>query len=524
MLIPCRCYRFLATVIFAISISYSATYAEEPPVRKGLLAINRDVLQAQLEFLASDWMEGRRTGEKGELIASDYIASMLRLYGVKPWGDPGSGGKTYFQNFILTSTVTGTNHTLNLVTGTGENRNSKEYTHNVDFLVRPSGSEEIEAPVVFAGYGFINKKLGINDLDGIDITGKFILKLSGYPDFAVDKLSTSELRASRSEFEELAKTKHAAGIIEVNVDAKSFGTVPPRPDLAPSEKMPRPARANFSLPSEEPGYEITRIYVSREVADEILSGIGNNITDYLQKADVNQRYALKPIPGKTVKLKTEVKKENVAVRNVLGIIEGNKNDEIIILGAHYDHMGINNGYIWNGADDNGSGTVGIMTLAKAIMETGIKPEKTIIIALWTAEEQGLLGSEFFVRNLPVPKENIGLYLNFDMISRYISEEEKNKVTMTYTSSQKNFRELTTSNLREHNIVLDVDFQPSDDPPGGSDHRSFVAAGIPIMRFKPGHREEYHTPADEVSTVDWDIMEKIVKISFANIWQLANSEY
>jgi Zn-dependent M28 family amino/carboxypeptidase len=111
-----------------------------------------------------------------------------------------------------------------------------------------------------------------------------------------------------------------------------------------------------------------------------------------------------------------------------------------------------------------------------------------------------------------------------MISRYIADDQPNKVVMTYTISKSSFRELTAENLKKYNINLDVDYQPSTDPPGGSDHRTFVAAGIPVMRFKPGHREEYHTPADEISTIDWDIMEKIIRISFLNTWKLANSEF
>jgi hypothetical protein len=93
--------------------------------------------------------------------------------------------------------------------------------------------------------------------------------------------------------------------------------------------------------------------------------------------------------------------------------------------------------------------------------------------------------------------------------------------MTYTASCPKFRELTEKNLKKHNIGLDIDFQPSADPPGGTDHRAFVEAGIPVIRIKPGHREEYHTPMDEVSTVSWDIMEKIVRIGFADMWELAN---
>ena len=96
--------------------------------------------------------------------------------------------------------------------------------------------------------------------------------------------------------------------------------------------------------------------------------------------------------------------------------------------------------------------------------------------------------------------------------------------MTYNSEYPHFKDITEVNLKKYGIDLDINYQPSDDPPGGSDHRSFVEAGVPILRFKPGHREEYHTPYDETETLDWDIMEKIIRISFADIWELANSTW
>ena len=137
---------------------------------------------------------------------------------------------------------------------------------------------------------------------------------------------------------------------------------------------------------------------------------------------------------------------------------------------------------------------------------------------------GLLGSKYYVENLPFPFKNLRLYVNFDMISRYMADDDPTKVAMIYTESFPAFRSLTEENIKRYGIDLNVDFQPSKDPPGGSDHRSFVEAGIPVMRFKPGHREQYHTPEDEISTVNWDIMEKIIKISFANIWKMANSDW
>lgn len=520
-------------LFFLFFFSFTTNYGQDTPDRKGMLAISRNVIEAQLGFLSSDWMEGRRAGEKGELISSDYIASMLMLYGVKPWGDMSklsntgannlSEGRSYFQNFNLVKTTAGSGQSLELKLVSPGFRKSDSYTFNVDFFVRPTVSCEIEAPVIFAGYGFINSKIGFNSLEGVDIKNKFVLSIAGFPSFAESKLNPAEINSSFREFENMVRMNGAAGLITVNPHPAPSGNTL---DMSPSEKSPRPYQlySSYALQGNETTVRTQVISMSVKAANDILAGTGNSIEDYRKNADANQPYAIKPIEGKSLTLKTSVIKEIVSVRNILGIIEGNNKDEYIVLGAHYDHMGMNNGYLWNGADDNGSGTVGVMTLAKAITETGKKPEKNVIIALWTAEEEGLLGSEYFVKNINIPVKQVRLNVNFDMISRYISEDQKNKVVMTYTSSEKSFREMTASNLKKYGIDLNVDYQPSDDPPGGSDHRSFVAAGIPVMRFKPGHREEYHTPDDEISTIDWDIMEKIIKISFANIWQLADSKW
>jgi Zn-dependent M28 family amino/carboxypeptidase len=525
-------------LLFALlfSFSFRTLSAQNTPQEKGLNEISVNVLSAQLGFLASDWMEGRRAGEKGELLSSDYISSMLSLYGVKPFGDrsrfsvSGTGNapdRSWFQTFILQRITPGDDQSLKLITMTGSTEKIVDFTNNVDFSLRPSSNVTIKGPVVFVGYGFRNSKVGFDDIGKTDLKGKFILRIAGTPAFANSKLTRAEITASMTELERLARESEAAGIIDITSGAVvSVPARVPAQNMSPSENSPRPSQVNsrLSIPSKAAGNEMLRLTVSLKTANDILLGTGNNIEEYIKKADSNQAYQFRPLPERFIEVKTSAVKSLVQVRNIIGIIEGKKPDEFIVLGAHYDHMGMNDGYIWNGADDNGSGTVGVMTIAKAIMGTGVKPEKSVIIALWTAEEEGLLGSRYFVANPGFPKDQIKLNVNFDMISRYISDDKPDKVVMTYTASKSSFRDLTATNLKKHNISLDVEYQPSDDPPGGSDHRSFVAAGIPVMRFKPGHREEYHTPADEVSTIDWDIMEKIVKISFLNTWELANTDW
>jgi len=507
--------------------------------RKTLNNINQLVLKAQLGFLASDWTEGREAGKKGEYLASEYIASLLQLYGVKPGGDisreiglyglSGGNTKTYFQNFVLLKTTPGDEQLLKIRTAEGSTVTTMNLLLNIDFSIRSAYQNvEIEAPVVFVGYGFRNEKLKYDDFSKLDLKGKFILKLSGSPGFAKAILTPSELSTAAREVESIARKMGAKGIIEFNPNSTLAVNQQQNEflNMSPSENNPLIGRewADYSLPGKNSPDDFPRIIVSVKTANEILKGTGFVLDDFIKKSETDQSVALPIIKGKSVYLKTTIKQETVNVRNVIGIIEGKNPDQVIVLGAHYDHLGSVNGYTWNGADDNGSGTVGVMTIAKAIMESGIKPDKTIIIALWSAEEEGLFGSRYYVANLPYPKTSLRLNVNFDMISRYTADNEPKKVAMIYTESFPVFRSITEENLRKYGIDLSVDFQPSKDPPGGSDHRTFVEAGIPVIRFKPGHREEYHTPADEISTVNWDIMEKIVKISLANIWDLANSNW
>lgn len=506
---------------------------------KALKNINRPVLSAQMGFLASDWTEGREAGQKGEYLAGDYIASMFQLYGLKPGGDYQSTGRfsnlqnfdtrTYFQNLVLIRSTRGEEQLMKIRSTEGKSVTTIALTDNIDFSIRPSGqSVEIEAPVVFAGYGFRSSKLRHDDFAKLDLKGKFILKLTGAPGYALSLLTPSELSAAQREGERAAREMGAKGIIEFNPNSFLAGTPPVNEflNMSPSEKNPAYGRerAFYSLPRKESPENFIRINVSVKTANEILKGSGFTVDDFIKKSESEVYDALPVVKGMEICLKATVRNETVRVRNILGYIEGKNPEEVIVVGAHYDHLGISGGYIWNGADDNASGTVGVLTIAKAFMETGIKPARTIIFALWSAEEVGLLGSRYYVDNLTYPLKNLRLNMNFDMISRYVSDDEPEKVSMVYTEAFPLFRSITEQNNIKYGIGLDIDFQPSKDPPGGSDHRSFTASGIPVMRFKPGHREEYHTPHDEISTVNWDIMEKIVKISFADLWDLANREW
>jgi hypothetical protein len=531
--------RIIFNILVLVNITALFASGQELPAEKGLASITHDVIMAQLGFLSSDWTEGRETGERGEYLAADYIASMLQLYGIKPDGDiivsgqavknTGDSEKSYFQKITLLKRSPGGDPVFISKTRIGDFTRSITFSDNIDYSVRSfSGSIETEAPLIFAGYGIKSAKSRNNDVIKADINGKFIMLLSGCPEYLQDKLTFGEITSSKREFDDMIKNMGAAGVIEVDINAdvaSNAGVTMDFLNMSPSERTRRTGQAaSYSLPGQSKSDDLPRIRITLKTANEIFNDAGFSVKDYLKKTETGYPVPLPAISGISIYLKTSVNTTAVPVRNILGKIEGKNPDEIIVIGAHYDHVGMSNGYIWNGADDNASGTVGVMTIARALMATGEKPEKTIVIALWAAEEKGLLGSKYYVENLPYPRKNLRLNINFDMISRYISDDEPKKVTMTYSEAFPIFREVTENNLNKYNIDLEVDYQPSKNPPGGSDHRSFVDAGIPVLRFKPGHRSEYHTPFDEIQTINPDIMEKIIKISFLNTWDLVNIKW
>jgi len=234
--------------------------------------------------------------------------------------------------------------------------------------------------------------------------------------------------------------------------------------------------------------------------------------------------AAKELTGKKLSLKTSIDSKLIRAQNVVGVLPGTDTTEIIVIGAHYDHLGIHDGWIWNGADDNASGTVGVMSIAKAFAATGEKPEKTIVFCAWTGEEKGLLGSRYFAEH-PYQDAKMLLNLNYDMISRDNTNDTLGvKCSMNYTKAYPVLKELTEKNIKAYDLSLDVAFRPAARPRGGSDHSSFSAKDVPIMYFMAGFPPEYHQPDDHIELVNFPKMTDIIKLGYLNIWDLANTEW
>jgi hypothetical protein len=524
-------------------------------VEKGLEAITQEAVKGQLEFLASDWTEGRAVGTKGEYIAADYIASMFQIYGIKPFGDEAvstpsrrdrmagnrpKAGKTYFQNISLIQYEPGEEQSFSVISAGMNSEKAVNFGFKTDFSVRTGAvGQTAKAPVIFVGYGFQNKEKGYDDLQKLNLKGKIAVVLTGFPghrdtsSVAYKKYAPEGRRAQYTlerNKSELLEKAGAIAIIQVNPDANpmlSWAQNQIYPVKGAYYEADKPLdsyyNTSMSMPDDSLTSNIPTFTVTPRLANEIISGTGVNFAEFEKTVAEKMIPASKDLTGKMVAFNTTIKSEIVKARNVVGIIEGEKKDEFIVVGGHYDHLGKFDGFIWNGADDNASGTVGVMTVAKAFMATGKKPEKSIIFAAWTGEEKGLYGSEYFVKQAQKKKMNIILDLNYDMIARDVEKDTlKNRAEMTYTKAYAGIEEITKKNMADYKINLDLTYSASEKPGGGSDHAPFAEVGIPIFYFMAAMHPDYHQPSDELSKINWTKMTDIIRIGFLDTWEFANN--
>ena len=510
---------------------------------KGLSAITEDAIRGQLEFLASPWTEGRETGSRGSFMAADYIVSMLKVYGIAPQGEFLKTAKIqdqlstptvrpYFQDFSLIEASQGDVQKITISFNDGTGNRNIDLNYRTDFYFgTPEIGWDVSAPVVFVGYGITDDAKGINELKGMNLKGKIVLRLQGVPGL---NYPNSE---AMNKFGKAVYTKDdfllqrgALAVMDVATDDDvqswadnypvHFKTPVYEGNTLPENLKPKRMR----IPVDTLTASLKRVVIVKRIANEILKAYGITIDGYAKDAAGLKFPVLKNMTGISANIVASVKNRIVKARNILGIIEGEIKDEYVVVGGHYDHLGIQNGFIYNGADDNGSGTVGILTLAKAFMASGVKPKRSIIFALWTGEEKGLLGSNYFVNNSSFKDKKIVFYLNYDMISRSAPEDTIGKsFRMIYTKAFPRFEDITLNNLKAGGIDLRPNFVPMEQPRGGSDFTAFSLKNIPLMTWNAGHPLDYHQLSDETSKTDWSKMVKMIKLGFMDVWDIVNGD-
>ena len=464
-----------------------------------------DALREHVRYLASDELTGRGVDTPGIKLARDYIAREFALYGLIPGGDKG----TYFQSFEAVTGVAVKQPTT-LAFG-------NESTLKVEEDWTPLGlstSGQIAADVVFAGYGITVKDYGYDDYAGIDVKGKIVLVLRYEPPPKDDKSPFRKAPRYSSHATFRAKANNAR-------DHGAVGMI--LVDLQPlREGAPEIISTRSSFSRSDNG--VIAAQVKREIVERRLLTQGISLSELKERIDRDEKPTSMALPGLTVSLAVTLEPMRQRTENVIGILPGsdpNLKDETIVIGAHYDHLGFGHfgtldssseGQIHHGADDNASGTSGLLRVAQLLTRSIPKPNRTVIFAAFSGEELGLLGSRHYVDHPTMPLQSTKAMLNLDMVGRL----RENRLTVFGTRSAAELGGIVSQEAQSLGLQI-----TESDSVGRSDNMSFYNKKIPALHFFTGSHPDYHRPSDTWDKVNADGMVKVSDLVLATAKRLAN---
>jgi hypothetical protein len=493
-----------------------------PDAVKGISARE---LGGHMRFLASDLMRGRDTASNEIKLAGEYLASRLYAAGAEPAGEVVDGKKTYFQAFpleIVTPLLEGTSISLCF-----EKNGSKRVIPckiGVDVFLQPrviTPGEEIDAPVVFAGYGLVNEAEKVDDFAGLDVKGRFVLMIEGVPPRKTDQPKAADApkaqtkgagRGRGGNLSSLAKREEAlkrgaVGVVFVRQ---------PLPDPnAPDVRSLMQNRIGFGRGGMTLGHAPTSIPII-SFSDPIRQTI-------FQAADLTIDSKPKALDGVRVKFTLAAKTEMKEDRNVVGLFPGSdpaRAKEVIIFSAHYDHVGVDEkGEIFNGSDDNASGTSSLLEIAEAFGD-GPRPARSIAFLWVSGEEKGLFGSQWFSDHISLPAGyKIVADINLDMVSRNDGK------TIGITPSDKH-ADYSTLIPAAQAACKEEGMTPlfnADEFYFRTDSYNFARKGIPVIFFFCGVHEDYHRPTDDFTKADFEKAARVSRAAYRLGWQMAQEK-
>ncbi len=488
--------------------------------------LSKDQLRDYLTFIASDELEGRDTPSRGLNIAAKFMAAHLSRWGYTPAGDRGS----YFQSILLSrSRVIPAKSFVEL--------NGKKYYFGSDFISQSIGAN-VSAPMVFVGHGYIQKEKKIDPYEGIDVKGKIMVVLGGFPKGMAMMDMQGKIGIDYDTPANYAKTNGAAGIIAVPSMQALGQWERNRFNTAEKGTISAPA---FNKPDELP--PVPMVTISSKMVESLFQGEKIGITSMTNRNSADSVLPFVFSMQKKITIQIGINTDTVMTQNVVAILEGTDKklkNEYVAFGAHYDHLGIrsepvNGDSINNGADDDGSGTVGLLAMAEAFSK-GDRPKRSLLFVWHCGEEKGLWGSKYFVEHPTVPLTNIVTQLNMDMIGRSKPDTGMASKNDDYTGPHEVFSigsnmmstELGKLNEEVNNSLLKLKLNYKFDDPGDpnklfyrSDHYNYAKKGIPIVFYFDGIHEDYHRVTDEVEKIDFEKYLKVVKTIYALGNKIAN---
>lgn len=505
-----------------------AAAAKSSPAKGYAEQITAEQLRAYLSFVASDEMEGRDTPSRGLDITAKFLATFLTLWGAKPAGDDG----TYFQRITLKRERTDAG-------ASKAEFNGQVFTAGEDFFATPVAGEW-NALLVYGGNGWMVKAKNLDPYPGIDVTGKVVVLNAGSA-FLPPGITRADLTGKSGEdFADpmtYAKQKGAVGLIYI-VPLKGIsswsrlgGTIE-----GGSLTVEKLTEGNAPLPS---------LYANVKMAQAIFQGEKSDVAAvYNAMASQTSLPSFEFGSGKKLSATIKTRVEKSMTQNVVAVFEGSDpvlKNEYVAIGAHYDHVGMRNqstnaDHIFNGADDDGSGTVAVLAIAEALAKAPLKPKRSTLLVWHCGEEKGLWGSEYFVKFPPLALDRIITQLNIDMIGRSKREGDTNARNRELSGANEIYvigskmmsTELGALSERVNESYLKIGFNYKYDDPKDpnrfffrSDHFNYARKGIPIIFYFDGVHEDYHQVGDHVEKIDFQKVERVTRTVFLTLWELSN---
>ncbi|RZL48285.1 MAG: M28 family peptidase [Pedobacter sp.] len=521
----------------AVLLSLSAAAQKDANAVKFSQTINKERGYSHLSILASDEYEGRETGKKGAWMAAEYIKKQFQSFGLK--GPVKDSPDPYFQKLGYASLSLA----KSVLSVNGQDKESLKDYYITPASVSATGYDIKATSILFAGYG-LNKE-GYNEYEGQDVAGKVVMIFATGDPTAPAPTAPAQggRRGMQSAGSQQVKIKYlldnkAAGVLVINPNVDNLD---PRmknalqngnPYLKTADRVKNMATAQ-ALPI---------VVIGTSVANQILASANTNLDDIKKKINESKKPATVslnvPVAFSAKSVETDVRAENV-----LGFLEGSDpklKNEVLVVTGHYDHIGLvadpnAKDKVNNGADDDGSGTTGVLLLAEAFSKAkkaGKGPKRSILFMTVVGEEKGLLGSEWYSEHPVFPVENTIADLNTDMIGR-IGEEYLGKPdSANYIYSVGSFKLSTelgklSEQINDTYTKMKLDYK-YDDPKDTqqiyyrSDHYNFAKLGIPVIFYYDGMLEQdYHRPGDEVSKINFDLLAKRAHLTYYTAWELAN---
>jgi Zn-dependent M28 family amino/carboxypeptidase len=530
----------MTSLIVATSVPFGAQ-DRAPQIE----SIRKAELRADLYFLASDGMRGRLTDTPENELAAEWVKSRFERLGLSPAGSE----QSYFHPYNLMTATLGSANTLEAATGEGTRLHLKS---GQDFYPqRFSASARAKGPLVFAGFGISSPAQGHDDYRSADLAGKIALVLDHEPGerdptSPLDGVVTAEAAVALKKTL-AAQAKGAIGVLFVsdvhnhpgpaNFEAAARGAWPERP----------PRIQSFTLSGWMEQVRIPAAQISPALAATLVRRTGQSLAELGRAAESAGGFTSLALPGAEIELTTTVDRHIVPDRNVLAKIEGSDprlKDEWIVVCAHYDHNGADGAQVFNGADDDGSGTVGLLEIAEAYAlaaREGRRPRRSVLFAAWNSEERGLLGAWAYADEPLVPRERIAAVLNMDMIGRneevpegggnrfrgldlQTAESNHNAVNVIGTARSADMK--TAVQKANGAIGLDLRFRYDNNVSNlmrRSDHWPFLQYGVPALWFHTGLHPDYHTVYDRPEKINYDKMEKVTRLVYQMSWDLAQQD-